>query len=179
MKPIKLNIKTKTEKYSIIIGSNLIKNISKILRTNSIKFNQCLLVIDKKIPSKMISKIIKSMKGVKTSKYLFNANEKNKNQKNVDKILEILLKKNFSRDDCLISIGGGITGDVSGFAASSFKRGLKFINIPTTLLSQVDSSIGGKTGINTKQGLSLIHISEPTRLGMISYAVFCLKKKKK
>ena len=67
-----------------------------------------------------------------------------------------MLKKNFSRDDCLISIGGGITGDVCGFAASLFKRGLKFINVPTTLLSQVDSSIGGKTGVNTKYGKNLI-----------------------
>ena len=67
-----------------------------------------------------------------------------------------MLNKNFSRDDCLISIGGGITGDVSGFAASIFKRGLKFINIPTTLLSQVDSSIGGKTGVNSKYGKNLI-----------------------
>jgi 3-dehydroquinate synthase/shikimate kinase/3-dehydroquinate synthase len=70
--------------------------------------------------------------------------------------LDILLTKNFSREDCVISIGGGITGDVSGFAASLFKRGLKFINIPTTLLSQVDSSIGGKTGVNTKFGKNLI-----------------------
>ena len=56
----------------------------------------------------------------------------------------------------MISIGGGITGDVSGFAASIFKRGLQFINIPTTLLSQVDSSIGGKTGINTNYGKNLL-----------------------
>jgi 3-dehydroquinate synthase/shikimate kinase/3-dehydroquinate synthase len=74
----------------------------------------------------------------------------------VNKILDILLKENFSREDCLISIGGGITGDISGFAASLFKRGLKFINVPTTLLSQVDSSIGGKTGVNTKYGKNLI-----------------------
>ena len=67
-----------------------------------------------------------------------------------------MLNKNFSREDCLIAIGGGITGDITGFAASLFKRGLKFINIPTTLLSQVDSSIGGKTGINTKYGKNLI-----------------------
>ena len=65
------------------------------------------------------------------------------------------LRKNFNRNDCLISIGGGITGDVSGFTASIFKRGLKFVNIPTTLLSQVDSSIGGKTGINSKYGKNL------------------------
>ena len=75
--------------------------------------------------------------------------EINKNQSSVNKILKILLKKNFHRDDCLISIGGGITGDVAGFASSIFKRGIKFINIPTTLLAQVDSSIGGKTGINS------------------------------
>ena len=75
---------------------------------------------------------------------------------NVNKILQILLNKNFSRQDCLITIGGGITGDVGGFAASLYKRGLKFINIPTTLLSQVDSSIGGKTGVNTKEGKNLI-----------------------
>ena len=71
-------------------------------------------------------------------------------------ILSILLSKNFNRNDCVISIGGGITGDISGFAASIFKRGLKFINLPTTLLSQVDSSIGGKTGINSKHGKNLI-----------------------
>jgi 3-dehydroquinate synthase/shikimate kinase/3-dehydroquinate synthase len=80
----------------------------------------------------------------------------NKNFSSVNKILDILLNKNFSREDCVISIGGGITGDISGFAASLFKRGLKFINIPTTLLSQVDSSIGGKTGVNTKYGKNLI-----------------------
>ena len=71
-------------------------------------------------------------------------------------ILNKLLEKNFSREDCLISIGGGITGDISGFAASLFKRGLQFINIPSTLLSQVDSSIGGKTGVNTIHGKNLI-----------------------
>ena len=70
--------------------------------------------------------------------------------------MSILLSKNFNRNDCVISVGGGITGDVSSFASSIFKRGLKFINIPTTLLSQVDSSIGGKTGINNKYGKNLI-----------------------
>ena len=156
MKPIKLNVKTKSENYPIIIGSNIIKDLTLYLNKNSINFNQCLLVIDKKVPSKMISKITKSLRGKKISKFLFNANEKNKNLKNINKILQILLNKNFSRLDCVIGIGGGITGDVSGFVASLYKRGLRFINIPTTLLSQVDSSIGGKTGVNTKEGKNLI-----------------------
>ena len=67
-----------------------------------------------------------------------------------------MLKNNFTRNDLVICIGGGIVGDVSGFAASIFKRGLKFVNIPSTLLSQVDSSIGGKTGINNQFGKNLI-----------------------
>jgi len=156
MKPAKLTIKTKSEIYPIIIGSNLINELQKYLNKNSINFDKCLLIIDKKIPNAMISKISKSLKRKKIFKFFFNANEKNKNQKNVNKILQILLKKNFSRTDCIITIGGGITGDVGGFAASLYKRGLQFINLPTTLLSQVDSSVGGKTGINTKEGKNLI-----------------------
>tara|TARA_B100000900_G_scaffold361599_1_gene334412 strand:- start:1411 stop:2517 length:1107 start_codon:yes stop_codon:yes gene_type:complete len=156
MKLTKLIIKTKSESYPILIGSNLTKNLDKLLSQNSVNFNQCLLVIDKKIPKKMINKITKSLKKKKIFRYNFDANEKNKNQNKVNDILKILLNKNFSRKDCLITIGGGITGDVGGFAASLFKRGLQFINVPTTLLSQVDSSVGGKTGINTIQGKNLI-----------------------
>ena len=88
--------------------------------------------------------------------YYIDASEKNKNQKTTGKILEILLRHNFSREDILISVGGGITGDITGYAASLFKRGLKFINVPTTLLAQVDSSIGGKTAVNHPNGKNLI-----------------------
>ena len=156
MKPIKLIVKTNSEKYPIIIGRNLISNLSRIFKINSINFKKCLLVLDKNIPNRYVKQISRSLKRYEVYKFIYNANEKNKNQKNVNKILDLLLQKNFSRDDCLISIGGGITGDVAGFAASLFKRGLKFVNIPTTLLSQVDSSVGGKTGINTSEGKNLI-----------------------
>ena len=156
MKPIKLKIKTKTQTYPIIIGSNLMGNISKIIENNSIKFQRSMIIVDKKISKKIILRVKKSLNKKNVFIHYFKANEVNKNIRNVNKILNLLLKKNFSREDCLISIGGGITGDVSGFAASLFKRGLKFINIPTTLLSQVDSSIGGKTGVNTKFGKNLI-----------------------
>ena len=155
MKITKLNIKTSSQKYPIIIGFNLAPNISKIIKNNNINFSKCLLVVDKKISKEIISKIKKSLKK-NIFVYYFHANEINKNLNSINKILKILLKENFSREDCLISIGGGITGDVSGFVASLFKRGLKFINVPTTLLAQVDSSIGGKTGVNTKYGKNLV-----------------------
>ena len=145
MKQIKLKINTKTQQYPIIIGSNLFYNVSKIISENSINFKQCLIIVDTNVPKKIISKIKKSLNKYRLYVHFFKASEIDKNLNSVNKILDILLNKNFSREDCLISIGGGITGDIGGFAASLFKRGLKFINVPTTLLSQVDS-------------LSLIHI---------------------
>ena len=156
MKIKKIIVKTNDINYPIIIGWNLISNVGKIINQNFIKFDKCLLLIDENVPRKNISLIKKSLKNKKVFSCFIKANEKNKNQKNINMILDILLNKEFSRADCLISIGGGITGDIGGFAASVFKRGLKFINIPTTLLAQVDSSIGGKTGINSKFGKNLI-----------------------
>jgi 3-dehydroquinate synthase len=156
MSLIKLKIKTNSQKYTIIIGNNILNKIQNFLKENAINFNQCLIVIDRNVPKNLINKILSSLSTKQITTHYFDASEKNKNQKSVNEILSILLNKNFNRNDCLISVGGGITGDVSGFTASIFKRGLKFVNIPTTLLSQVDSSIGGKTGINTRYGKNLI-----------------------
>ena len=156
MSLIKLYVKTGNQKYPIFIGNNILKKLKKFLKENLINFNQCLVIADKNVPKKLIDEALNSLPKKKTSLHYFHSSEKNKNQKSINNILSILLSKNFNRNDCVISIGGGITGDVSGFAASMFKRGLKFINIPTTLLSQVDSSIGGKTGINSKHGKNLI-----------------------
>ena len=155
MSDSKIKIKTRNQAYNIIIGYSLIKKLKKILKNSSLNFNKCLLVIDKKVPKKLIKKQFVFKKNNYFT-FHFNSSEVNKNQKTINKILTILSKKNFNRNDCLISIGGGITGDVSAFAASIFKRGIKFINVPTTLLSQVDSSIGGKTGINFNYTKNLI-----------------------
>ena len=156
MSLIKLHIKTGNQKYPIFIGNNILNKLKVILEENLINFNQCLVIADKNVPKRLLNKVLGSLPKKTITLHYFNSSEKNKNQKSVDNILSILLSKNFNRNDCVISVGGGITGDVSSFAASIFKRGLKFINIPTTLLSQVDSSIGGKTGINNKYGKNLI-----------------------
>ena len=156
MSLIKIYVKTKNQRYPILIGTNILHKINTFLKKNSINSNQFLIVVDKNIPKKLLNKILNSLSNKQIIIHQFNASEKNKNQKSIDKILSILLNKNFNRNDCVVSIGGGITGDVAGFAASIFKRGLKFVNIPSTLLSQVDSSIGGKTGINTRHGKNLI-----------------------
>jgi len=156
MKKIRLLVKTKSKQYPIIIGSNIINQINHLLKSNNISFEKSLIVFDKKVPKKKLNIIKQKLKSKKNIVHIFNASEKNKNLKNINVILNKLFKFNFNRNDCIISLGGGITGDVSGFAASIYKRGMKFINIPTTLLSQIDSSIGGKTGVNNKYGKNLI-----------------------
>ena len=151
----KILVNTLDGKYPILIGKNITPKLKNILDRNNIFSTKILLVIDNKVPSAIIKKIKKSFKKKIFLIYL-TSNERNKSQKNVDKIINILLKNKFNRNDCLISIGGGIIGDLSAYAASIFKRGLSYVSVPTTLLAQVDSSIGGKTGINSKYGKNLI-----------------------
>ena len=151
-----LPIRTKSKNYNIYIGENIISKIDKIINNENIKFKKTLIVVDKKIPKNFLKKILSKIVCDKKIIFLFNASEKNKNLNSANAILELLFINNFTRNDIVICLGGGITGDVACFAASIFKRGLKFINIPSTLLSQVDSSIGGKTGVNNKFGKNLI-----------------------
>ncbi len=152
----KIAIKTNTKNYPIVIGRDLIGKIDKILKANHLKFDKCLIVTDKNIPQKFKRILYKKLKINKLFKIELTASEKNKNYRTIEKIHKVLFENRFNREDCVISFGGGIIGDIVGFASSTFKRGMKFINIPTTLLSQVDSSIGGKTGVNNKFGKNLI-----------------------
>ena len=92
MKQFKININTKSQKYQIIIGKGLCSNLNKLMDNNSIFFNKCLIVIDNKIEKKIIAKVLSKFKKKKRIVYFFEANEKNKNQKNLEKILNVILK---------------------------------------------------------------------------------------
>ncbi len=82
--------------------------------------------------------------------------EKYKNLKSVETILTRLLEERLDRKACLVALGGGVIGDITGFVASLYMRGINFVQVPTTLLSQVDSSVGGKTGVNHPLGKNMI-----------------------
>jgi len=112
--------------------------------------------LDRNIPFEYKKKIKKQLSSYKTfvKEYLPNENLKSFSKANF--LIEDLLKNNFNRNDTIVAAGGGIVGDFAGFVASILKRGVNFVNIPTTLLAQVDSSIGGKTGVNSKNGKNLI-----------------------
>ncbi len=156
MKNQEIKLKSNNNNYSIIIGKNAINVLSKKIKLLCPNVKKIAFIVDKNVPIKFRKNLKKNLKNYNTLLLSFNANEKNKSINTINYFLNILLSKNFNRSDLLISVGGGITGDVTGFIASIFKRGINFINIPTTLLAQVDSAVGGKTGINTNHGKNLI-----------------------
>ncbi|MDA9629119.1 3-dehydroquinate synthase, partial [Pelagibacteraceae bacterium] len=128
--------------------NSITKNLNKIVTTN----NKVIFLIDSKVLY-----IFKKLKNYKNQKYLvIKCSEKLKSFNNYAKISEKILNFNIDRRATIVAIGGGTLGDLSGFIASTILRGIDLILFPTTLLSQVDSSIGGKNGINTNSGKNLV-----------------------
>ena len=156
MKMHELKFKNSIHNYSVITGNNALSIIQKKIKKLCPKTKKIVLIIDNKVPRKFKNIFKKKLKNYETFFFPFYANEKSKSFRSVDKLLQKILLKNLNRSDLIISVGGGITGDVSGFVASIYKRGVNFINVPTTLLAQADSAIGGKTGVNSTQGKNLI-----------------------
>ena len=156
MKNNKLIIKTNSKSYPIYFNKNILLKVGKLIKKNLPHVKKVCIICDNKLPKYLVSRLRKSLKKYDITIYKLTANEKNKNIKVAQKIIEQLLKKDFNRTDCVIALGGGMIGDISAFISNLTKRGLKFVNIPTTLLAQVDASIGGKTGINSTQGKNLI-----------------------
>ena len=156
MKRFRIIIKTKNKNYPIIIGENILDKTGNLINTQIPSCKKIALIIDNKVPQKILVQVKNSIKNFDNLYIKLNTSEKIKNLKIVSELINKLLKKNFHRNDCLIALGGGVLGDIAGLTASLVKRGIKFINIPTTFLSQVDSSIGGKTGVNSEYGKNLI-----------------------
>ena len=156
MKNTKLIVKTKSKSYPIYFGNNILNITGRLIKKNIPDVKKICIISDNKLPIFLLNKLIKSLKKYELKIYKLSATEKTKSLKVANKIIEHLLSDNFNRSDCVIALGGGVLGDLSAFISNLTKRGLKFINIPTTLLAQVDASIGGKTGINSKRGKNLI-----------------------
>ena len=156
MKIHEIKFRDEDNSYSVIIGKNVINLLPKKLKLICPKTQKVALFLDRKVPRKFEKTFTYLLRKYKIHIFRFDSSEKNKSFKTVNKYLEKLLIKNFNRSDCIISVGGGVSGDVIGFIASIYKRGINFVNMPTTLLAQVDASIGGKTAVNSNQGKNLI-----------------------
>ena len=139
---MKLNVNLKDKSYEVIVEKGIIKNITPYVDIEK-KF---LIVSDDRIPNVYINTIKKQLKEVDV--FIFPHGENNKSLDNYKLIIERLVKEDFSRKDYIIALGGGVVSDLAGFVASTYKRGMNLINIPTTTLAMVDASVGGKVALN-------------------------------
>ncbi len=143
-----------SSKYQIHIKG---KKFSKAIFNKDIgKNNKVLIITDSGVPKKHIRKIKDIISCKKINVLTLNQGEKSKSFASFQKIMNMLFAMNFDRSDSLIALGGGVVGDITGFCAATYLRGINYIQVPTTLLAQVDSSVGGKTAINVPQGKNLI-----------------------
>lgn len=151
MADLSVNINSSSKSYPIIITNEDISGLHKkiLSYTAGKKF---LVIISEKV-NKLYGKVLGFDK---SEKFVMKDGEKEKNFKNYQKILNHALKMQLTRGDSIIAVGGGVVGDIAGFAASTYMRGINFIQVPTTLLACVDSSVGGKTGIDTDFGKNLV-----------------------
>ncbi|MCW8825560.1 MAG: 3-dehydroquinate synthase [Gammaproteobacteria bacterium] len=140
--------------YPIHIGSNLLGDSQLI--AEHIQGQQVMVVTNETVAPLYLEKCLSMLTGFRTETVILPDGEQYKNLDVLNNIYDALLTHHFDRRCTLIALGGGVVGDMTGFAAASYQRGVNFIQIPTTLLSQVDSSVGGKTGVNHPLGKNMI-----------------------
>ncbi len=159
---VSLNRKVENLSYPIIIGDNILSSSGEILKEFIYKKN-VIVIYDsffsvKTSPNNEFEEFVQSINKLTTTLNFIDipGGDQTKNINQLNEIIEKVLRYGIDRQNVIIAFGGGVIGDIAGFAASILLRGINYIQVPTTLLSQVDSSVGGKTGINSKIGKNLI-----------------------
>ncbi len=142
---MELNINCNQEKYKIILENGIINKIGEYINLN----RKVALISDEGVPEQYIAAIKSQCNNCLT--IILKQGEISKSFETFEFCLKELISNNFTRNNLIIALGGGVVGDLAGFVASSYMRGIDFINVPTTTLSQIDSSIGGKVGINVNK----------------------------
>ena len=153
-------------RYKIVITDKSIPSLE--LNKNISKNSKVLIITDSGIPKNYIKALKDKIKKSEVYTHIIKKGETSKSFSTYIEILTELVKLRFSRTDMIIAFGGGVVGDIAGFVASSYLRGINYIQIPTTLLSQVDSSVGGKTAINIPEGKNLVGAFYNPKLVLIS-----------
>jgi len=153
----KIRVELGERSYTIASGSGILKDIGKSLER--FDFSRKAAIVSNPTVYDLYGKTLRSSlsdSGFEIIEIILPDGEEYKNLSSVEKIYEQLLKMRFDRKSVLIALGGGVIGDITGYAASTYMRGIDFIQVPTTLLAQVDSSVGGKTGVNHALGKNMI-----------------------
>ena len=151
---ISLKVELGDRSYPIHIGADLLSRADLILP--HVRGSQVAIITNETVAPLYLSKVKQSLSGKQVTEVILPDGEEFKTLETVSNIYDQLLANNFSRSSTLIALGGGVIGDMTGFVAATYQRGVAFIQIPTTLLSQVDSSVGGKTGVNRPLGKNMV-----------------------
>lgn len=142
--------------YSVTIGSGILPQCGELIARSTAPCRAA-IITDTNVGGLYLNTVEVSLKksGFDTISYAFPAGEQNKNLSTLSDILEFLAENGLTRSDIIVALGGGVTGDMAGFAAGVYQRGIRFAQIPTTLLADVDSSVGGKTAVDLRAGKNL------------------------
>lgn len=148
-----LNVSLAERSYPIYIGAGLLS--SDLLRRH-VRASQVMVVTNETVAPLYLDQVLASLDGLNVDTLVLPDGERFKTLATLEKVFDALLEKRHSRTTTLIALGGGVIGDMTGFAAACYQRGVDFIQVPTTLLAQVDSSVGGKTAVNHPRGKNMI-----------------------
>jgi 3-dehydroquinate synthase len=142
--------------YTVTVGSGLLSRAGQML-TPSLGTPRAAVITDTAVAPRYLSTVETSLReaGWSVCAFVYPAGEANKNLSTLSDLLEFLAAEHLTRTDCVVALGGGVCGDMAGFAAGCYLRGVRYVQLPTTFLAAVDSSVGGKTGVNLDAGKNL------------------------
>lgn len=162
-----------SKRYNVLIGDNLLGESGRyILECLGAPCTAVLVSYDEvhKIYADRVKNSLKAA-GFRIEEFVFPHGEQNKTPETVNALWRFMAQREITRADIIVALGGGVVGDVSGFAASSYLRGVDFVQIPTSLLAMVDASIGGKTAVNLPEGKNLVGAFWQPKLVLSDYSI--------
>src|SRR2546421_1795972 len=170
MQSISVRVPAREIKYEIRIGPGLISEIGETARAAlGPGARRAALISNRKVFGLFGEKVMRALRSehFDVSVWLMPDGEQHKSMRSLEQALEFFSESGLERSDAVIALGGGVAGDLAGFAAATYLRGVAFIQVPTTLLAQIDASVGGKTGVNTRAGKNLVGAFHQPRLVLI------------
>src|SRR5262245_41851985 len=154
MDPIRIDITSERGEYQVIIGSGTAKNLSSLLREHGLDRQR--IIVSSPPIWRLQGSRLENVVAAKDRPALIPDGERAKSLATVARLYEACVRRGLDRSAIVVAFGGGVVGDVAGFAAATYLRGVTLVQVPTTLLAQVDSSIGGKVGVNLASGKNLV-----------------------
>jgi len=150
----RLHIDLGERSYPILIGAGLLHDPA--LVGGSVAARDVLVVTNATVAPLYLARLERALQGKRVASVALPDGEQHKTLATLNQVFDALVEQRMNRDACIVALGGGVVGDIAGFAAACYQRGVDYVQVPTTLLAQVDSSVGGKTGVNRPGGKNLV-----------------------